>query len=126
MVEIAEVVDETKVLEDDGDEEFEDEVDSQTVVKKSIVDDSDDDDEFLEEESILERLTALVDIVPPTVRVKLSNVVSDGFNAGLTVAKFLGNGAWIVATSTLLVALPVLMETERETVIIQQELQTKQ
>ncbi|KAJ3197011.1 hypothetical protein HK101_006670 [Irineochytrium annulatum] len=83
-------------------------------------DDSDDDDDF-KNETLLERLSALVDVIPYSQRrsvyLSAAGLLSTGF-AGLRVA---GKGLWVVATGALLLALPVALEVEREHFTLSQE-----
>ncbi|CAL1712739.1 unnamed protein product [Somion occarium] len=73
------------------------------------------------EESFYERLTALVDIVPPTTRQKISSSISKttGFLKG--TGKVVGNLVWIVTTSALLIGLPLALSLEDEAKIMAQE-----
>lgn len=72
-------------------------------------------------ESFIDRLTALVDIVPPTTRHAISRRVSK--TAGLIKkgGKLAGNIVWIVTTSALLVGLPLALVLEDEAKIVQHE-----
>ncbi len=86
---------------------------------------SDDEEEELEknvaEESLLERIYALRDIVPPSTRQSIStklNTVSTYAWAGGSV---LGKVAWVVTTSALLVGLPFALAVEDEARMAQQE-----
>ncbi|KAJ3272389.1 mitochondrial import receptor protein [Terramyces sp. JEL0728] len=118
MVELHEISE--KVIEKDDDyEDIED--DQLTVAKQDQEEDSDDD--YLEEESLLERLAALVDIIPPTTRAKVSNAVSNSVSFGFGLGKLAGSGLWVLTTAALLVFLPVGLELEREQVAFQQEQQ---
>ena len=84
-----------------------------------VVDELEDLD--IEDESILERLAALVDIVPPVARAHLSNAVSSGINNTFGALRTIGSGVWVLVTGAFLVAVPVAFELEREQAIIQQE-----
>ena len=75
----------------------------------------------VEEESILERLSALVDIIPPVTRAKISMIVSDSIDIAVESGKWIGSGLWILSTASLLVLLPLALELEREKAIIDQE-----
>lgn len=70
----------------------------------SEVSDVDDDDDL--DESLLDRVYALKDIVPPTYRKNLSNAASTGYSwvsAGLSLS---GKTLWVVSTSALLLGVP--------------------
>jgi len=74
-------------------------------------DDSDSEDL---EESILERILALRDIIPEDTRESISNKISTIMSFGVKSARLLGNGAWILTTSALLIFMPLAYEIERE------------
>ncbi|EPS94726.1 mitochondrial import translocase subunit Tom22 [Fomitopsis schrenkii] len=73
------------------------------------------------EESFYERLAALVDIVPPTTRHKISTRFSKTTGFIKTTGKVVGNIVWIVTTSALLVGLPLALSLEDEAKIVAQE-----
>ncbi|KAI0923235.1 hypothetical protein AcV7_005807 [Taiwanofungus camphoratus] len=73
------------------------------------------------EESFYERIAALVDIVPPTTRHKISTRFSKAAGFVKSSAKLVGNLVWIVTTSALLVGLPLALSLEDEAKIVQQE-----
>ncbi|KAJ3070197.1 mitochondrial import receptor protein [Podochytrium sp. JEL0797] len=79
------------------------------------------DDEEFENETLLERIAALADIIPPTTRHAVSTTVSNTVSIGFSSAQFVGKGLWVVATSALLVLMPIALEIERESFAIQQE-----
>ncbi|KAI8835694.1 mitochondrial outer membrane translocase complex, subunit Tom22 [Chytriomyces cf. hyalinus JEL632] len=98
--------------EDDRDEDF--------VTDDENLQTDEEDDEF-EQETFFERLSALVDIIPPTKRHVIYKSVSNTFSTGFAVSQFAGKGLWVIATSALLVLMPVALEIERESFAIQQE-----
>ncbi|PSR71927.1 hypothetical protein EW026_g4678 [Hermanssonia centrifuga] len=73
------------------------------------------------EETFYERITALVDIVPPTVRTKISSRLSSTASFVKAGGKVVGNIVWIVTTSALLVGLPLALSLEDEAKIVAQE-----
>lgn len=73
------------------------------------------------EESFYERIAALVDIVPPTTRHKISSRFSKTTSFFKTGGKLVGNLVWIVTTSALLVGLPLALSLEDEAKIVAQE-----
>lgn len=73
------------------------------------------------EETFYERLSALVDIVPPTTRHKISSSVSKTAGFFKSGGKLVGNLVWIVTTSALLVGLPLALSLEDEAKIVAQE-----
>ena len=77
--------------------------------------------EPLEAESLYDRLTALVDIVPPETRYSISSRFSRARSVVKTGAKIVGNVVWIVTTSALLVGLPLVLILEDEAKIVNEE-----
>lgn len=73
------------------------------------------------QETLRERLAALKDMVPPTTR----QSIADTFHSGASWVKWtggkLGNAAWIVTTSALVVGLPLMLSIEGEAAIVAQE-----
>jgi mitochondrial import receptor subunit TOM22 len=115
--------DEANIVEEyDDDDMFEDEEEGVKLLDNG---DSDYDSEFLEQESVLERLAALVDIIPPTVRQRVSNAFSSTLSLGYGTGKMVGSGLWILCTAGLLVMLPISLELERDAMAIQQEFQQR-
>jgi import receptor subunit TOM22 len=74
-----------------------------------------------EQETLAERLAALVDIIPPTTRQSIKNKVSNAASIVKRVGKIGGNIIWVVTTSALLVGLPLALALEDEAKIVQQE-----
>lgn len=73
------------------------------------------------EESVFDRIAALVDIVPPTTRHSISSRVSSTASFLKSGTKIIGNIVWVVTTSALLVALPLALSLEDEAKIVAQE-----
>ncbi|KAH9948834.1 mitochondrial outer membrane translocase complex, subunit Tom22 [Amylocystis lapponica] len=73
------------------------------------------------EESFYERIVALVDIVPPTTRHKISTRFSKTAGFLKSSSKVVGNLVWIVTTSALLIGLPLALSLEDEAKIVAQE-----
>ncbi len=69
----------------------------------------------------MERLCALRDIIPLDTRESIANNISTVISFGVRSARLLGNGAWILTTSALLVVFPLLIEIDRENAITQME-----
>ncbi|KAF7291596.1 Mitochondrial import receptor subunit TOM22 [Mycena chlorophos] len=72
-------------------------------------------------ESFIDRIAALVDIVPPTTRHAISERVYKSASLLKRGGKLAGNLVWIVTTSALLVALPLALVLEDEAKIVAQE-----
>lgn len=73
------------------------------------------------EETFYERIAALVDIVPPTTRSKISSRFASTASFIKASGKLVGNLVWIVTTSALLVGLPLALSLEDEAKIVAQE-----
>ena len=78
-------------------------------------------DDSLSSESLFDRLSALVDIVPPTTRHAISMRLSKTASLIKRGGKLAGNIVWVVTTSALLVGLPLALALEDEAKIVQQE-----
>ncbi|KAI6147505.1 mitochondrial import translocase subunit Tom22 [Pisolithus tinctorius] len=77
--------------------------------------------ELSADESFYDRLTALVDIIPPTTRHNIASKASKTVSFVKNTGKVLGNVVWIVTTSALLVGLPLALSLEDEAKIVAQE-----
>lgn len=73
------------------------------------------------DESLLDRLAALKDIVPPTTRHSLASKVSKTASFVKRTSKFAGNVIWVVTTSALLIGLPLALILEDEAKVVAQE-----
>ncbi|KAF7795169.1 hypothetical protein EIP86_006318 [Pleurotus ostreatoroseus] len=73
------------------------------------------------EETFYQRIAALVDIVPPTTRSKISSRFSATTSFFKATSKVVGNLVWIVTTSAILVGLPLALSLEDEAKIVAQE-----
>ncbi|PPR05401.1 hypothetical protein CVT24_008015 [Panaeolus cyanescens] len=73
------------------------------------------------DETFLDRIAALKDIVPPTTRHNISTAVSKTANFVKRGSKLVGNIVWVVTTSALLVGLPLALVVEDEAKYAQQE-----
>lgn len=88
---------------------------SRTSSTTSLVSDID------ENETIFQRIAALVDIVPPTTRYKIYTRAAQTASTLKSVGKLAGNIIWVVTTSALLVGLPLALSLEDEAKIVAQE-----
>lgn len=79
------------------------------------------DSETSADESFLDRIAALVDIVPPSTRHSISSRISRTAAVLKRGGKIAGNVVWVVTTSALLVALPLALSLEDEAKIVAQE-----
>lgn len=66
--------------------------------------DVDDDDSY--DESLLDRIYALKDIVPPTYRKRMSNAAETSYSWATSIASFSGKSLWVISTSALLLGVP--------------------
>ncbi|KAF9581257.1 mitochondrial import receptor protein [Lunasporangiospora selenospora] len=82
---------------------------------------SDDEDDVDNIESILDRVWALQDVIPPKARRSIADKCSTVYDWGKYSAKFLGNSAWVLTTSALLLVLPLMIELEHEQGLIEYE-----
>ncbi|SCU80305.1 LAMI_0B01662g1_1 [Lachancea mirantina] len=119
MVELAEIKEDPRPFET---EEEAQEVPAQHL--KQEEDSSDEfssDDEFDEEETMLERLYALKDIVPPKQRQTISRFFD--FTASTIRSTFSkgGNLVWAVTTSALLLGVPLSLSILGEQQLIEME-----
>ncbi|KIY67125.1 mitochondrial import translocase, subunit Tom22 [Cylindrobasidium torrendii FP15055 ss-10] len=73
------------------------------------------------DETLVERLAALVDIVPPTTRHTIASRVSKTASLTKRAGKVFGNFVWVITTSALLVALPLALALEDEAKVTQTE-----
>lgn len=76
-----------------------------------------------DDETILDRITALQDIVPPQARAKISSVSSTIMSATSTGINYGGKGLWILVTSVLLLGLPYALALGDEQQIQEEERQ---
>ncbi|KAJ3747375.1 mitochondrial outer membrane translocase complex, subunit Tom22 [Lentinula detonsa] len=84
------------------------------------------DSEIANDETIFDRLAALVDIVPPTTRHKITSRIASTGSFFKTTGKVVGNIVWIVTTSALLVGLPLAVSLEDEAKLVAQEKEEQQ
>ncbi|KAI9287562.1 mitochondrial outer membrane translocase complex, subunit Tom22 [Umbelopsis sp. AD052] len=79
-----------------------------------------------EEESILDRITALKDIIPQKQRDRLSSGFTTISSWSKTGATFVGKSAWVITTSMLLLVLPLALEIEKEQALVAYEKEAMQ
>ncbi|KAI7888147.1 mitochondrial outer membrane translocase complex, subunit Tom22 [Mucor mucedo] len=87
---------------------------------------SDEDDFDDEDESLLDRIAALKDIIPLKHRNRMSNSVSTLSSWGKTGATFVGKSAWVITTSMFLLVLPLALEIEKEQALVAYEKEAMQ
>ncbi|KAL2916619.1 hypothetical protein HK105_203731 [Polyrhizophydium stewartii] len=94
-------------------------------------DEDDEDDEDVDEDGVLDeslfaRLSALVDVIPPTARARAYTTASRVAGFTLAAARLAGTAAWVLSTASLLVFLPMGLAVEREQVEMMQMQQFQQ
>ncbi|KAK3648548.1 mitochondrial import receptor subunit Tom22 [Elasticomyces elasticus] len=102
MVKLEEVPDEELHASQPGPTK-DDEEDWDTDDESEVSDVEDDDPE---DETLLDRIVALKDIIPPTYRKSLSDATSTGYTWGARAASFSGSALWVISTSALLLGVP--------------------
>lgn len=90
------------------------------------IDDIEDDDDDFEDETILERILALSEMFPESLRNASTKCVDLSISASLG-AWSKGKGLlWILVSSASVLVLPIILESERAQVHEQQEQQRRQ
>ncbi|KAF9286122.1 mitochondrial import receptor protein [Mortierella alpina] len=99
-----------------------DHVEEEEYTDASSVYSSDEDEDDVDNiESILDRVWALQDVIPAKTRKSIKDKCSSIYGWGKTSANFLGNSAWVLTTSALLLVLPLMIELEHEQGLIEYE-----
>lgn len=93
---------------------------------KTEDDDEDDDDELdrfynLNDETLLDRIQALRDIISPTTRANVYQKLNWIYDSTRSTTKRLGNFAWVITTSMILVGLPMALSIEGESMLVAHE-----
>ena len=83
------------------------------------------DDDDVESESLLDRLAALKDVIPPSTRHSIMNTATKISGTSVSVAKLFGKVMWVVSTSALLTLFPLVLEMEKEQSMIMFENEQK-
>ncbi|KAF4551208.1 Mitochondrial import receptor subunit tom22-like protein [Elsinoe fawcettii] len=125
MVKLEEVLDESFREDQPGPRDDEDwDTDSGTAEVSDASSTSDID----EDESLLDRLAALKDIIPPTARKSLSNTfdsASSLVKSGISIG---GKTLWVVSTSVLLVGVPwaLALAEEQQMEMMEREMKAQE
>ncbi|KAI7826690.1 mitochondrial outer membrane translocase complex, subunit Tom22 [Kickxella alabastrina] len=122
MVKLVEIEEESVY---DGDSQYTTDSELESLANQSEKDydsefDEEDEDDYLEE-SFLERIAALKDIVPVEQRRVISSTVSSIGRWGGMGISVVGKLGWIFTTSALLVVFPLAIESDREKMMQQWE-----
>ncbi|KAH9812515.1 mitochondrial outer membrane translocase complex, subunit Tom22 [Melampsora americana] len=103
---------------------------SDIVIREKRESDDDEEDEdidelnegiSIEDETILDRIYALKDIISPSSRATLAESWNKVSNSTKSTTKFLGNVAWVITTSMILVGLPMALSIEGESMLVAHE-----
>merc|ERR1712227_1088037 len=89
-------------------------------------DDDEDDDEDIEDESLVERVCALSEMFPSSIRKSTSWLTSSLICSSKWCYGKSRTVVWAVATSAIILYLPVVLENERSSLEEQQMLQQRQ
>lgn len=121
MVKIEEVAEkvyddrESDYVTDDDEDDFDG--DSDSDVSSVASDDLDD----IANETVMDRIRALKDIVAPSTRKSIVRKWESATQAAWVGSKWAGNAVWVITTSALLVGLPLALAIEDEARIVAQE-----
>ncbi|KAI9265632.1 mitochondrial outer membrane translocase complex, subunit Tom22 [Sporodiniella umbellata] len=110
-------------LEEVSAEQYEE---TQVVSEEEYSDFSDDEDFDDEDESFLDRISALKGIIPLKQRNRVSSSVATLTSWGKTGAAFIGKSAWVITTSMFLLVLPLALEIEKEQALVAYEKEAMQ
>jgi import receptor subunit TOM22 len=86
----------------------------------------DAEEEDIENETFWQRIQALADIFPEHKRAEYSEKIQNYGVSAWKAAKFTGNIAWILTTSAMVLAVPLMFEIEREQSMLQWEKEQQQ
>ncbi|KIX08612.1 uncharacterized protein Z518_03268 [Rhinocladiella mackenziei CBS 650.93] len=95
--------------------------DDYTDTESEISDDGSDNAAL--DESLLDRLSALRDIIPPKTRARITSLSSSLYSATSTTVTYSGKGLWVLATSILLLGIPYALALGEEQQYIEEERQ---
>ncbi|KAK3064162.1 hypothetical protein LTS18_009657 [Coniosporium uncinatum] len=119
MVKLEEVDDEEFVKEQPGPQ---DEDDWDTDDEDDVSEPADD---AIDDETLLDRITALKDIVPASTRRQLVSTTNTAYSYLSTGAAWGGKALWIVSTSALLLGVPWALAYAEEQQMIEMEREMK-
>ncbi|ETI21579.1 hypothetical protein G647_07926 [Cladophialophora carrionii CBS 160.54] len=125
MVRLEELEDEHFVNKPEGTADgalLADDDDDYTDTDSEISDDDAADSPQLDE-SLLDRLSALRDIIPPKARARISSASSSLYSATSTTVNYGGKSLWVIATSILLLGIPYALALGEEQQYMEEERQ---
>lgn len=120
MVEFEEIKDEHYDAADDG---FEDEDDGSDGEYSDASSEGDQDDVGIQDESILDRIVALKDIIPAHQRDSIARTLSTVYGVGSMVTFIGGKAAYILISSVLLLGIPYALISDEDKMLSEQERQ---
>src|SRR5439155_6932342 len=85
--------------------------------------DQNDLDNSIEDETILDRIVALKDIIPASHRDSIARIFSSAFSCGSMLTFVGGKAAYILISSILMVGIPYALSSEEDKLISEQERQ---
>ncbi|OLY83253.1 Mitochondrial import receptor subunit tom22 [Smittium mucronatum] len=105
------------------------ELDADYVSEDGFVTDNDNDSDLESDmdsepdldETMMERLAALVDIVPASTRARISSNAMAAVGMGAAAFGLAGKVAWFLSTAALLIVFPLALESDKEQVMVQYE-----
>jgi import receptor subunit TOM22 len=110
MVEIVELYNGTDTVVDDEDEWSDESEDG-------------DDEEEIASETLIDKISALKDIVPAHQRDAIARTVSKAYSYGTVVTFIGGKAAYMMITSVLILGIPYALMLEEDKIIAEQERQ---
>jgi mitochondrial import receptor subunit TOM22 len=103
------------------DAEEEVDIDDSHEIDDPLLADIEDQEDWERDETWLERVLALKEMIPESTRNNLSTCFTVCRETFIKTTKFTGRWAWITSTSLLLVGLPLILEMEKEQVLFEFE-----
>jgi import receptor subunit TOM22 len=86
---------------------------------------TDDEDEIPDEETLVDRISALRDIIPPTTRSYIASKVETTTSWIWSGTMFAGKTLWVVSTSALLLGVPYALAFAEEQQWVEMEKEMK-
>ena len=96
-------------------------IDDESYEEDDPLADIEDQEDWERDETWIERVLALKEMIPESTRNNLSTCFITLRKAIIKTAKFTGRWAWMTSTSLLLVGLPLILEMEKEQVLFEFE-----
>lgn len=89
----------------------------------SEISDASDVIALADDETLLDRFTALKDMIPPKTRARISHITSSIASAASTGITYGGKGIWVITTSVLLLGIPYALALGEEQQFMEDERQ---